>query len=192
MCEIDGLRSKPKGTCEATTFSTHEVWLPVPNYPMYEVSNMGGLRRLTSIDALGRIQKLRYLKGRATSRIGVRVALYNHGAKDFILARLVATTFYGYDINTPLTVNHIDGNRYNNDINNLELVTREENNTHAHDYGLMDAKYKTTILRDTFTNNRLYFKSQTEASKFLGRNTSFIANSKRDGRLQYGQYILEV
>lgn len=192
MCEIDGLKSKPMGQCQATVFSTHEVWLPVPNYPHYEVSNTGGLRRLKSTDALGRTHMLRYLNGRVTSRSGVRVALYHNGVKDFLLARLVATTFYEYDIDTPLTVNHMDGNRYNNDINNLELVTREENNTHAHTYGLMDAKYKKTILFDTMNNKRLYFKSQTKASQFLGRNNSYIANSKRDGRLQYGQYILEV
>lgn len=190
-CDINGLKSKPKGTCEATIFSTHEVWLPVPNYPLYEVSNMGGLRCLAHYDNLGRYYRERYIKGRHTSRIGIRVLLCNGTCKDFILARIIATTIYGYDLHTPLTVNHIDGNRLNNDINNLELITREANNTHAHENGLMSAKYKPTVLLDTMTHKRLYFKSQSQASQFLGRNMSFIANAKRDGRYDYGRYTLE-
>lgn len=191
-CDIDGLRSKPKGTCEATIFSTNEVWLPIPNYTRYEVSNMGGLRRLGYTDHLGRSFSLRYIKGRNTSRIGIRVVLCDNGCKDYILARLVATVFYGYDIDTDLTVNHIDGNRHNNDINNLELISRRDNSIHAHAFGLLSVNYKPTILKDTHTGTRLTFKTQTEASKFLGMNSSFIANAKRDNRRVYGKYILEV
>ena len=191
-CDIDGLRSKPKGTCEATIFSTDEVWLPVPNYPRYEVSNMGGLRRLAYTDYLGRKYQLRYIKGRISSKIGIRVIMCDNGCTDYILARIVATTFYGYDINTDLTVNHIDGNRYNNDINNLELISRRDNSIHAHAYDLLSGNYIPVVLKDTFTGQLHNFKTQAAASKFLGRNTSFIANAKRDGRIEYGRYILEV
>lgn len=153
---------------------------------------MGEIRRLPYTDTLGRLHKLQYIYGRNTSRIGQRVVLFNkRGNKDFIVARLIATTFYGYDIHTKLTVNHIDGNRDNNDINNLELVSREDNNRHAHDYGLMDAKYISTCLKDTLSGKIYTFKSQVEASRFLGFNNSFIANAKRDGRYDYGRYVLE-
>ena len=165
--------------------------MPVPNYPRYEVSNMGGLRRLAYTDHLGRTYDMRYIKGRNTSRIGIRVLLCDTVCKDFVLARVVATTYYGYDINTDLTVNHIDGNRHNNDINNLELISRRDNSIHAHEFGLLSVNYKPTVLKDTFTGQLHTFKTQTEASKFLGRNTSFIANARRDGRIDYGRYILE-
>lgn len=186
-CSVNGLKSKPKGQCVATVFSSDEVWLPVPNYPRYEVSNMGGLRRLPYTDNLGRKHKLQYIKGRISSRIGIRVILCNGVCIDKILARIVATTFYGYDLDTELTVNHIDGNRYNNDINNLELITRGENSKHGHEHGLY-AISKPITLKDITTGDRFHFKSQTEASRFMGKNISYIANAIRDGRIVVEQY----
>lgn len=188
-CDIDGLKSRPKGTCLATVFSTDEIWLPVPNYPRYEVSNMGGLRRLSYTDTLGRKFKLRYIHGRISSRIGIRVVLCNGVCVDKILARIVATTFYGYDLDTELTVNHIDGNRYNNDINNLELISREDNSRHAHKHNLYDLN-KPITLRDLKTGDRFHFKSQTQASRFMGKNVSYIANAKRDGRMVVENYLI--
>lgn len=192
MCLVDGLKSRPKGNCEATVFSSEEIWLPVPHYPRYEVSNTGSLRRLKYTDILGRTHPLRYINGRISSRIGIRVVLCDKGCRDFVLARIVATTFYGYDIDTNLTVNHIDGNRYNNDINNLELISRSENSIHAHEHGLLSDNYVATRLYDTIDKKYITFKTQTQASQFLGRNNSFIANAKRDGRYDYGRYTLEV
>lgn len=186
-CDIDGLKSKPKGDCLATVFSSEEVWLPVPNYPRYEVSNMGGLRRLPYTDRLGRKYKLYYIKGRISSRIGIRVVLCNGTCIDKILARIVATTFYGYDLDTDLTVNHIDGNRYNNDINNLELITREENSKHAHQHNLYNLN-KPMTLKDLKTGDIYHFKSQTQASRFMGKNVSYIANAIRDGRMVVERY----
>jgi len=187
-CDLDSFKSRPKGNCEATMFSTQEIWLPVPNYPRYEVSNMGGLRRLAYKDNLGRTYKERYINGRISSRIGVRVILCNGVCRDYILARIVATTFYGYDLDTELTVNHIDGNRANNDINNLELISRSENSLHAHAHGLLAVNYKPTVLKDLKTGDRFHFKTQTEASRFMGKNGSYIANAIRDGRMILGRY----
>jgi hypothetical protein len=48
--------------------------------------------------------------------------------------------------------------------------------------------YKSTVLYDIITGKRMIFKTQTEASKFLGKNTSYIANTIRDGRMILGNY----
>ncbi len=49
--------------------------------------------------------------------------------------RIIAETFIPNPENKP-EVNHIDGNKSNNDISNLEWVTPSENNQHAYDTGL--------------------------------------------------------
>ena len=192
-CQIDGLRSKPKGTCLPTSIVGSEVWYDVPNYPRYTVSTMGNIKRKAYIDVLGRQYKEILVKGRISSRIGARVVMCNQdGCRDYVLARVIATTIYDYPLDTPLTVNHMDGNRDNNNIGNLELVTREENTRHAHRYRLAIGQYIKTVLKDTHTGNMYIFDTQTQASKFLGRNVSFIANAKRDQRYDYGRYRLVV
>tara|TARA_R110000782_G_scaffold23113_2_gene60749 strand:+ start:63 stop:464 length:402 start_codon:yes stop_codon:yes gene_type:complete len=49
--------------------------------------------------------------------------------------RLVAEAFIP-NPNAKATVNHIDGNKQNNDISNLEWATQGENNKHSFDTGL--------------------------------------------------------
>lgn len=191
QCKINALKSKFKGHCEGTAIIDKEQWKQVPHFPRYEVSTMGQMKRKAYTDNRGRFYKERYIHGRNSSRIGTRVVLCNQGCRDYILARVIATTFYGYPLDTELTVNHIDGNRNNNNIGNLELISREENSKHAHEHGLYLSKYKSAVLRDTHTGRRYLFDSQVKASQFLGKNKSFIANAKRDNRRDYGRYILE-
>ena len=52
-----------------------------------------------------------------------------------LVARLVAQTFIPNPENKP-TVNHIDGDKLNNHIDNLEWATHSENMQHSYDEGL--------------------------------------------------------
>ena len=66
---------------------------------------------------------------------------YNGSVKHFLVHRLVANTFIPNPGNK-LEVNHIDSNKINNHISNLEWVTRDENARHAATNNLMPSGYK--------------------------------------------------
>lgn len=67
----------------------------------------------------------------------LKVTLSKNGdCKKFYLHRLVAIQFIENSTNLP-QVNHKDGNKLNNNINNLEWCTKQENQSHAVRTGLM-------------------------------------------------------
>lgn len=62
------------------------------------------------------------------------------GKKTMRLHRLVMMAFNPVDNMEELEVNHIDGNKCNNDLSNLEWCTRSENQQHAYRTGLQKAR----------------------------------------------------
>lgn len=104
----------------------NEIWKPVPEYAgYYEVSNLGRIRRIKT----GKI-----LKGYLNEYYRVVLTVDSKG-KDYSVHRLVAMTFIPNPENKP-DVNHIDGNKLNNRVDNLEWTTRSENMKHAYRTGL--------------------------------------------------------
>ena len=73
----------------------------------------------------------RILKTRVNDRGYVDVGLSNNGkSKTFLVHRLVAMVFIENYSNN-LQVNHMDGDRQNNSVSNLECITQNENLRHS-------------------------------------------------------------
>lgn len=95
--------------------------------------------------------------------------------------RLVANAFLEKNINTNLTVNHKDGNRLNNNVKNLEWVTRAENIRYGYRNGQYTTCRKITLIKD---NQNYNFYAMSQADLFLKRKTGYISN-----RLRRNQHI---
>lgn len=116
--------------------NSEEVWKSVAGYEgLYEVSNFGRVRALarTITDKNGRVSNIKErMMKQPLSNTG-----YHHTAltKNKVLTttnvhRLIAEAFIPNPDNKPC-VNHIDGDKSNNSITNLEWVTHRENMEHA-------------------------------------------------------------
>jgi len=103
-------------------------WRKVPGYPNYQVSQDGQVRSLTRNKLLAQ----------AKNKRGYRlVNLYRDGRpRNFLVHRLVASAFIAV-IPEGWEVNHKDGDKNNNAVDNLEIVTPEQNRLHAKRHGLL-------------------------------------------------------
>ena len=104
-----------------------EIWKDIKDYEgYYQVSSEGKIKNVTTN---------KILIGDKNSAGYKRVWLYNPIKKRVFVHRIVAFAFCkGYKENK--VVNHKDGNKDNNKAENLEWVTRSENDLHAYKHNL--------------------------------------------------------
>ena len=120
-----------------------EIWKDIPDYEgSYQVSNMGRVRSLDRVvtfkDGSTRKYKGKVLKPHLNDRGYVRLTLCNdNGCNIKRVHRLVLGTFKPHVNMKDLEVNHMDGDKLNNHLTNLEWVTARDNMLHAYDLGLI-------------------------------------------------------
>jgi hypothetical protein len=138
-----------------------ELWKPIKDLPGYSVSNEGRVRK----DSTGQIMVLSKNGGYC------RITISKH------VHRLVAEAFIEKPDDERSWVDHIDGNRSNNNVNNLRWVTPSEN---CLSYGYTSRiKNKRRAVMATHEDGRtLYFDSRQAVAEYFGCSDSEIVYNK--------------
>lgn len=115
-----------------------EEWLPVVGYRGYEVSNLGRVRSYFRPGGRGFIHTEPFMLATHLNNGGYLCLslMTEHGrCIKKMVHRLVAMAFLASDYKSTLEVNHIDSNRGNPNVTNLEWITRGQNCIHASRHG---------------------------------------------------------
>ena len=155
-----------------------EEWRPVDGHEgLYEVSNMGNMKSLN----YKRTGKEKILKLRKNRDGYLVVSLCKEGAmKSYYVHRIVATAF----LENPMgytEVNHIDEDKTNNCVDNLEFCSRSYNINHGArnkkaGKKIAEKKSKPVFSVDKESGLIMWWQSAREASRQTGIAQSSISN----------------
>lgn len=153
---------------------TNEIWKPVDINPVYLVSNYG---RVKTIDhpiwckvnnsysiRKGHLCVLSNNNSKKYWRVCIQV---NNKQKRFAVHRLVALAFLPNPLNLP-QINHIDGNKDNNHVSNLEWCDNGYNQRHAIEHGL-----KSTVSMSQNAHSRKLTEEQVAFVKLKSNDFDF-------------------
>jgi hypothetical protein len=117
-----------------------EIWKEIPGYEgYYEVSNHGQVR---SLDRMIKNKKGFYLKKGQIIKPHIwghgynRISLHKNRKYTRHSVHILVANVYITKIKDKPIINHKDGNKINNHVDNLEWVTHQENRLHAAKTGL--------------------------------------------------------
>lgn len=138
-----------------------EIWKNIPDLPGYSVSNKGRIKK----DSTGQIMVLSKNGGYC------RITVTKH------VHRLVAAAFLDKPSEEKCWVDHIDGNRSNNDVTNLRWVTPSEN---ALAFGHRSRiEHRKKRIKATHLDGRtIFFDSRQQAAEYFGCSDSEICYGK--------------
>lgn len=166
------------------------MWKDIEFNTNYEVSDTGIVRRKDNNNVL---------KGCITSGYrSVKLTFENSRQQRFYVHRLVAMHFIPNDNKNKILVNHKNGNKLDNRVENLEWVTPRENNLHYYQKIQKEKKERKNgnkpipvIQYDLSGKEIARFKSISEAKRNTGISIVQIARCVHEEIPQAGGYIFK-
>lgn len=116
-----------------------EIWKQIKGYEgLYEISSLAKVKSISRLRTGGNNAIRERIMKPYLSRTGYHKVVLSKNKQDKHISvhRLIALVFVGEPPTDKHEVNHIDGNKLNNSIDNLEWVTRSQNLSHAYKLGL--------------------------------------------------------
>lgn len=148
-----------------------DSFINIPNYSRYEINSLGHIRHKKRLSLMATTVSARgYLCATLLRDDGWRAPVKVH--------RLLALVFLEHpkDVDK-LVVNHIDGNKSNNSLKNLEWVTSKRNARHAREIGLFSGiPCKAVEAMNIETKEILLFDSMAECAEFFHVQQSSVAD----------------
>jgi hypothetical protein len=137
-----------------------EIWKDIEGYSGYQVSSLG---RIRSLGVKARV--LKQFPNKNWPYLYVRFTPYN---KTFRSHRLVAKAFIPNPYNLP-EVNHLNGDKQDNRVDNLQWVSSSDNSLHS---------YRTGLHKPSYGNSRLTKEDVFEIRclKYYGLNNVVLAS----------------
>lgn len=176
-----------------------EIWKDIKGYEgYYQVSNLGNVRRLPTIIKYKNEGFRNYppkdLIPEKTYDGYLRIVLMKeHKKQRFQIHRLVADAFIPNPENKE-QVNHINGNKADNRVENLEWCTSSENARHAFDVLGHTMKGKTYPKHIICLNDGRMFYSMNEVVNFIGgtANISGLTKALDKNRRYHGYWFKRI
>lgn len=146
----------------------------IQKYSRYTITKEGVITNTITNEVLdGGINNSGYLQYRLTCDNGIVTTWGAHR----LLAWVFLANFGNID---GLVVNHLDGDKLNNDLDNLEIVTYQENAHHAGLHGLTE-KCKPISIRDVSTGEVTKYPSVIAFARECGLSKDIISNRCHKG-----------
>lgn len=176
-----------------------EIWKDIPNYEgLYQASNLGRIRSLlrewkqkhysginSHYKKEGKIMKLRERNGNGYLYVALTK---NKKQKKYLVHRIIAKTFLKRK-ESENYINHLDCNKKNNRIDNLEWCTQSHNIKYAYDNKTKIPPHMRKIKRMDLNNNYIdEFISIQEAGRQTKIKASNIGKCCRGKRNHAGGY----
>lgn len=161
-----------RASSENWNVSDIEIWRPVPHYEgYYSASNTGKIRSEDRVIS-NRFYESKLLTPGIDSYGYEIVTLCKNSRKTRTVHQLVLETF-GREKQTKEETNHKDGNKRNNNINNLEWITNEEHHIITYRQGVMPKGEKVNTSKLTADQVREIRKRSKEGESARGLAREF-------------------